>query len=119
MRIMLMGKIHRATVTDACLDYEGSITVDPLLLEAAGMVEYEQVHVLDVNNGERFITYIILGKPGSGEIVINGAAARLAAPGDKVIILTFGMMSAEETRSHKPRLVWVDDKNQIVKTNAR
>jgi aspartate 1-decarboxylase len=118
MRTMLQAKIHRATVTDACLEYEGSITIDPVLLEAAGMVEYEQVHVLDIQNGERFVTYIILGKPGSGDIIINGAAARRVAIGDKVIIITFATLTAEEMKTHKPHIVWVDEKNHISRSNT-
>ena len=113
MRFMLRSKIHRATVTGANINYVGSITVDPILLEAADMVEYEQVHVLNLANGERFLTYIIEGTRGSGEIVINGAAARKAVPGDKVIILTYDMMDEKAAADHAPRRILVDEKNQI------
>jgi aspartate 1-decarboxylase len=113
---MLKGKIHRATVTEANVDYEGSITVDPLLLEAAGIVPFEQVHVLDISNGSRLSTYAIDGEPGSGGICINGAAARLVNEGDLVIILAYDLLSEEEVREHKPRLVYVNERNQVVRT---
>jgi len=116
MRMMLKGKIHRATVTEANVDYEGSITIDALLMGAAGIVQFEQVHVLDINNGTRLTTYAIEGEPGSGEICMNGAAARLVNRGDLVIILAYDMLTEAETREQKPRLVYVNDHNEIVRT---
>ncbi|HNY27068.1 MAG TPA: aspartate 1-decarboxylase [Candidatus Sumerlaeota bacterium] len=115
MRIMLNGKIHRATVTGADLAYEGSITIDPETLEAVNMLEYEQVHVLNVNNGNRFVTYIIKGVPGANEIRINGAAARLCEVGDKVIICSYAELEEEAARKHQPTVVWVDEGNRIVR----
>jgi len=109
---MLKGKIHRARVTDANMDYEGSITIDTLLMEAADIFPYEMVHVLDINNGARFETYAIEGGRGSGEICINGAAARLVAKGDLVIILAYKVISDEEARSVQPRLVYVNERNE-------
>jgi aspartate 1-decarboxylase len=114
MRNMLKSKIHRATVTDANIDYEGSITIDRKLMAEADILPYEQVHVLNINNGARFSTYAIQGEEGSGEICLNGAAARLAAKGDLVIILTYCDVSEEEARDYKPRLVYVDAKNAII-----
>ncbi len=114
MRVMLKGKIHRARVTDANLDYEGSITIDRKLMEAADILHYEQVHVLNINNGARFTTYAIEGE--KGEICLNGAAARLVEKGDTVIILTYCHVNEEEVRSHTPKLVYVDEKNAIVST---
>ena len=116
MRTMLKGKIHRATVTEANVDYEGSITVDRLLLEASGIMEFEQVQVLDINNGARLTTYAIEGEPGSGVICINGAAARLVDEGDLVIILAYDLLTEEEAREHRPRLVYVNGRNEIVRT---
>ena len=113
-RTMLMGKVHRATVTDANLNYEGSLTLDPDLMEAAGMLPYEQVQVLDVDNGSRLTTYLIEGERSSGQVVINGAAARLVAPGDKVIIVAYAEMEDEEARSHTPRVVLVDGSNRPI-----
>ena len=115
MRTMLKSKIHRATVTDGNIDYEGSITIDTRLMESADMLPYEQVQVLNINNGARFSTYVIEGEPGSGDICLNGAAARLAVKGDLVIILTYTDMPDEEARNYKPRIVLVDEKNQPVK----
>ena len=109
---MLKGKIHRATVVQAELDYVGSITVDEELLEAAGIMEYEKVQI-DVNNGSRFETYTICGKRGSGMICLNGAAARCVSTGDKVIIMCYANYDAEEAREHKPKVVFVDDENKI------
>jgi aspartate 1-decarboxylase len=111
---MLMGKVHRATVTDANLDYEGSLTLDPDLMDAAGMLPYEQVQVLDVNNGSRLTTYLIEGERSSGQVIINGAAARLVSPGDKVIVVAYAEMEDEEARSHTPRVVLVDGANRPV-----
>jgi aspartate 1-decarboxylase len=115
MRTMLKSKIHRATVTEGNINYEGSITIDKQLMEAADILPYEQVQVLNINNGARFSTYTIEGKPGSGEICLNGAAARLAVKGDLVIILTYTDMPEEEAKSYKPIIVQVDKNNAIVK----
>lgn len=114
MRTMLKSKIHRATVTDANIDYEGSITIDAKLMEAADILPYEQVHVLNINNGARFTTYAIEGEAGSGEICLNGAAARLAVKGDLVLILTYCSVPEEEVKHHKPKIVHVDEKNAII-----
>ena len=110
---MLKGKIHRAVVMQAELDYVGSITVDPVLLEAAGILEYEHVHIVDVNNGSRFETYTIPGEPGSGMICLNGPAARCVATGDKIIIIAYADMTPEEAKTFEPKVVFVDDDNQI------
>ncbi len=114
MRTMLRSKIHRARVTGGNIDYEGSITIDKDLMEAADMLPFELVHVLNVNNGARFQTYIIEGESGSGDIVLNGAAARLVAKGDIVIILSYTTVGEEEARHVEPKLVYVDAKNRIV-----
>lgn len=114
MRTMLAGKIHRATVTEANLEYVGSITLDPDLLEAAGILPYEQVGVLDVTNGSRLETYTLVGERGSGEVCINGAAAHLVHEGDLVIIVAYQQMSEEEARAATPRQVFVDARNRIV-----
>lgn len=119
-RTMLKSKIHRAVVTGADLHYQGSITIDRNLMQAADMVEYEKVVVLDIENGNRFETYIIEGAPGSGVICLNGAAARLVAPGDHVIILTYVDVEASEAelKAWSPKLVFVDEQNrQILKAN--
>lgn len=108
---LLKGKIHRAVVTQAALDYVGSITVDSELLAAAGILEYEYVQVVDVENGNRFETYTIAGEPGSGMICLNGAAARQVAVGDHVIIMCYAQMSPEEAKTHQPKVVFVDEKN--------
>ena len=118
-RTMMHGKIHRATVTGAYLDYEGSIALDPDLYEAAGLVPYEQVHVLDVSNGNRFVTYVIEGERGSGEVAVNGAAARLVAVGDTVIVLAYAELDDAEARSLQPKVVLVDASNRPVTRNAR
>lgn len=110
---MLKGKIHRATVKQAELDYVGSITVDEELMENAGMLEYEKVQIVDVNNGNRFETYIIAGERGSGMICLNGAAARCVSVGDKVILMTYAQYDEEEAKSHKPKVVFVDDENKV------
>jgi len=112
----LYSKIHRATVTDANLDYVGSITIDSALLKAANMKEWQKVEILDVNNGERFQTYIISGEENSGCICLNGAAARKVQKGDKVIIVTYASLNEEEIKTHKPTIVIVDDNNKIVQT---
>lgn len=113
MRTLLRGKIHRATVTDADLNYEGSITIDPVLMDAAGIARWELVHVLDVTNGARLETYAIPGTPESGAIVINGAAAHLVAPGDLVIILAYETVADEDVAAHRPRIVHVDQANRM------
>lgn len=113
MRTMLRSKIHRARVTGGNVDYEGSISIDRLLMDAADILPYELVHVLNVHNGARFQTYAIEGKPGSGEIVLNGAAARLAAKGDIVIILTYSTVHDNEARHVEPKVVYVDASNTI------
>ena len=114
MRTMLKSKIHRARVTEVNLNYAGSITIDRLLMEAADILPYEMVHVLNLNNGARFQTYAIEGEPGSGEVCINGAAARLVSTGDTVIILAYMAVADEEARAVQPRLVYVDEHNAIV-----
>jgi aspartate 1-decarboxylase len=113
MRMMLKSKIHRATVTDANINYEGSITIDNKLMKAADIIAYEQVHVLNVNNGARFTTYAIEGKEGSGDICLNGAAARLGVRGDLVIILTYTDVPDTQLKDYKPRIVHVNTKNEI------
>jgi aspartate 1-decarboxylase len=117
MRTMLKSKIHRATVTGADINYEGSITLDPELMEAADILPYEQVHVVDVNNGARLVTYAIEGIRGAGEVVLNGAAARLVNTGDIVIVISYRDVPDEELRGYHPRLVYVDDENAI--TNVK
>lgn len=113
---MLKGKIHRAKVVQAELDYVGSITIDEELLEAAGIYEYEQVQIVDVNNGNRFETYTIAGERGSGLICLNGAAARQVQVNDKIIIMSYAVMDEEERKSNPPKVVFVDDYNKIVRT---
>ena len=110
---MLKGKIHRAVVKQAELNYVGSITIDPKLMEAAGILEYEQVQIVDVENGTRFETYTIDGEPGSGMICLNGAAARQVQVGDHVIIMAYCQMDAKEAADHKPKVVFVDEENHI------
>jgi aspartate 1-decarboxylase len=114
MRTMLKSKIHRATVTDANINYEGSITIDRKLMEAADILTYEQVHVLNINNGARFTTYAIEGAPNSGEICLNGAAARLAVKGDLVIILTYTQVPEEAVKDYRPKIVHVNENNVMV-----
>jgi aspartate 1-decarboxylase len=118
-RTLCKSKIHRATVTDANLAYEGSITLDPVLMEAADLLEYEHVHVVDINNGARFETYVIKGADGSGDVVLNGAAARLVQPGDKVIIMSYASYDAAELEGFAPRIVFVDDANRILDRGNR
>lgn len=110
---MLKGKIHRAVVKQAELNYVGSITIDPKLMEAAGILEYEQVQIVDVENGNRFESYTIDGEPGSGMICLNGAAARQVQVGDHVIIMAYCQMDAKEAADHKPKVVFVDEENHI------
>jgi aspartate 1-decarboxylase len=113
---MLKGKIHRATVVQAELDYVGSITVDEELLEASGILEYEKVQIVDVNNGNRFETYTIAGERGSGMICLNGAAARCVSTGDKIIIMAYAAMTPQEAKEASPKVVFVDDDNHIIRT---
>jgi aspartate 1-decarboxylase len=113
-RIMMKSKIHRATVTGADLNYIGSITLDPDLMELADVLEHEQVHVLDIDNGARFETYVIPGRRGSGDVILNGAAARLVQPGDKVIVITYAQYDAKELADHEPSVVHVDAANRPV-----
>ncbi len=115
MRTMLKSKIHRAHVTGANVDYEGSISIDPVLMEAADILPFELVHVLDVTNGARLETYAIEAPRGSGEVVTNGAAARLIREGDLVIIVAYHTVEEEKARSVRPRLVFVDEKNRIAR----
>ena len=115
---MLKSKIHRAAVTQAEVDYVGSITIDEELLEAAGIYEYEKVQVADVNNGNRLETYTIAGERGSGVICLNGAAAKLANVGDKVIIMAYAEMCADEIKENPPKVVFVDDENKITKISS-
>lgn len=112
MRNMMKSKIHRATVTEANLNYVGSITIDEALMEAADLWENEKVQVVNINNGARLETYVIPGPRGSGVICLNGAAARHAQPGDKVIIISYALMTEEEARSHRPRIVLMDEANR-------
>lgn len=112
-RHMMKSKIHRATVTEACLDYEGSLTVDQDLLNASAMVPYEMVKVYNVNNGERFETYVIPGEPGSGVLCLNGAAARKGQKGDLLIIVTSAWLGEDEVAEHKPVVVLVDENNKV------
>jgi aspartate 1-decarboxylase len=109
----MKGKIHRATVTQADLNYEGSVTIDELLMQASGIQPYEQVHVYNVTNGERFVTYAITGPSESGVICLNGAAARLVSPGDKVIIVAYCQVTSEESKDFRPKVVLVDEQNRI------
>ena len=115
MRIMMKSKVHRATVTQADVDYVGSVTLDAALMEAADLLDGEQVAIVDVTNGARIETYVIPGPRGSGVIGINGAAAHLVHPGDLVIIMSYAMFDDAEARTLKPRVVHVDELNRIVK----
>lgn len=110
---ILKSKIHRATVTDANLNYVGSITIDEDLMDAANLIEYEKVQVLNINNGERLETYVIKGKRGSGEIVLNGAAARKVQAGDLVIIVAFAIVPAQEAPSVQPAIIFPDNRNKL------
>ncbi len=118
-RTMLKSKIHRATVTDCDLHYVGSITIDPDLLEAADMFGYEQVAIVDVDNGARFETYTIPGERGSGEMKVNGAAARLVHRGDTIIVISYAQYDESELRSYEPRVVHVNADNEILAVDAR
>lgn len=110
---MLKAKIHRAVVKQAALDYVGSITIDEELMKAAGILEYEKVQIVDVDNGNRFETYTICGELGSGMICLNGAAARCVSVGDKIIIMAYACLEAEEAKDHKPTVVFVDEQNKV------
>lgn len=114
---MLHGKIHRATVTQADLNYVGSITVDMDLLEASGIYEYQKVQIVDIDNGNRFETYTIAGEPGSGLICLNGAAARCVSVGDKIIIMSYCACEEKETQNHKAKVVFVDENNKPMRHN--
>lgn len=114
LRTLMSAKIHRATVTQADVDYVGSITIDAALMDAAGLLEGEQVHVVDIDNGARLVTYAIPGEPGSGVIGMNGAAARLIHPGDVVIIIAYAQVADDELTTFRPRVVHVDTGNRIV-----
>ena len=112
---MLKSKIHRAVITQAELNYIGSVTIDEDLMDAAGLFEYEHVHIVNVNSGSRIETYVIAGERGSGVICLNGAAARAGQKGDPVIIMSYAAMTPEEIKTHRPKVVFVDDKNAIVR----
>ncbi len=112
---VLKSKIHRAVVTEAALDYVGSITIDEELMDGAGLVEYEKVQVADVDNGNRLETYVIAGERGSGMICLNGAAARLVSVGDKVIIMSYAEMTPEEFKENPPKVVFVDSNNKVAR----
>ena len=112
---LLKAKIHRAVVTQADLNYVGSVTIDSTLLQESGILEYEKVQIVDIENGNRFETYTIAGEPGSGIICLNGAAAKCVNVGDKVIIMAYANLTPEEAKTHKPMVVFVDDDNKIVR----
>jgi len=118
-RTMCKSKIHRATVTGADLNYVGSITIDPVLMEAADLLEYEKVQVVDIDNGARFETYVIPGERGAGEICLNGAAARLVHPGDKVIVISYAQYDEAEMSTYRPTFVFVDEENRIAGNSLR
>jgi aspartate 1-decarboxylase len=113
MRFFLRSKIHRATVTEANLEYEGSITIDRYLMNAAGLLPFEKVEIYNVTNGKRFETYVIEGEPGAGDICVNGAAAHMVSKGDNIIIACYCMLHEGQVLDHKPKLVFVDEKNRI------
>jgi aspartate 1-decarboxylase len=115
MKTMLKSKIHRATVTEAVLHYEGSITIDRTLMAAAGLMEFEQVHIYDIDNGNRFSTYVIEGEADSGVICLNGAAARQVSKGDLVIIANYATYDEKELANFRPTMVYVDSENRITK----
>lgn len=112
---LLKAKIHRAVVTQADLNYVGSVTIDSTLLQESGILEYEKVQIVDIENGNRFETYTIAGEPGSGIICLNGAAAKCVSVGDKVIIMAYANLTPEEAKTHKPMVVFVDDNNMIAR----
>ena len=111
LKEMLLAKIHRATVTDADLNYIGSITIDQVFMDAVGILEWQKVQVVNINNGSRFETYVIPGEPGSKTIQLNGAAARLAQRGDRIIIMAYGLLSEQEIITHRPKILVLDDDN--------
>ena len=113
-KIMLTAKLHRATVTDRNIEYEGSIQIDEALMEEVGISSYEQVHIYDINNGNRLITYVIPGKRGSGVISVNGAAARLVERKDRIIIVAYGMIEIEKVKNYQPRVLLLDESNKII-----
>ena len=117
-RTFLHSKIHRATVTQAELDYPGSISIDPLLLKVANMREFERVDVLNITNGSRLTTYTINGEPGTGEICVNGAAARLVDPGDMVIIVSYVELEEHEFDKHQPTVILVNEKNEVIENES-
>ncbi|HEU0078425.1 MAG TPA: aspartate 1-decarboxylase [Longimicrobiaceae bacterium] len=119
LRTMCKSKIHRATVTGADLNYIGSITIDPVLMEAADLLEFEQVSVVNVNNGARLETYVIPGERGRGEICLNGAAARMVHPGDKVIVISYAQYDEAEMEGYRPRFIFVDEQNRISRDALR
>lgn len=116
--MMMKSKIHRATVTEANLNYAGSLTLDPLLIEAAGLYVNERIQVVNINTGDRFETYVIAGERGKGTVCLNGAAARLGHPGDLIIAIAYAMMTPEEANAHVPRIVHVDAQNRVVRVDA-
>jgi aspartate 1-decarboxylase len=116
LRTFMRSKIHRATITDSDLNYVGSLTLSPELLQAADIGVNELVQVVDIDNGARFETYTILGRPGANEVIVNGAAARLVHRGDKIIVITYGQLTEQELASHQPRVVHVDDQNRVLET---
>lgn len=111
---MLKSKIHRAVITEAKLNYVGSITIDKLLMDTANILEYEKVQIVDIDNGNRFETYVITGEPGSGVVCVNGAAARCVQPLDKIIIMTYCQINEEEAKTFKPTVVFVDESNSVI-----
>jgi len=113
---LLKAKLHRACVTHAELDYEGSCAIDGQLLDAAGILDYEQIQIYNVSNGERFTTYAIRAESGTGVISVNGAAAHRAKPGDRIIICAYAQLNAAEALNHKPRLIYLNEKNQVTRT---
>lgn len=118
LRTVCKSKIHRATVTDANVEYTGSLTLDAELMKAADLFPYEQVHVVDVTNGSRLVTYCIEGAAGSGTVCVNGAAARLVAPGDKIIVISYAQLNPSELESFSPKVVTVDERNRILQVIA-
>ena len=118
LRTICKSKIHRATVTEANLQYSGSLTLDSNLMRAAELLPFEQVHVVNVNNGARFETYLIEGIPGSGTVCLNGAAARLGVVGDKIIILSYAQLSEQELERFSPKVVFLDEQNKIVQVSS-
>ncbi len=116
LRTLCKSKLHRATVTEANLSYTGSLTVDSELMKAADILPYEQVHVVDINNGARFVTYCIEGAPGSGVMCVNGAAARLVAAGDRIIVISYAQFSPEEAEGFQPKVILLGEDNQIRET---